>query len=180
MKNLYQMIINGDIQHFDLIAEQFADTAGAACEFELRIRLFANNHNMKFDGKLSSIKDEILKKYKTSISVSDKEILNNCVHLRNKLFHVELSKVTGKLKTISSLKGQITPGVVSVLKLHFDNPDQNNTYKVADKNINDGSLYGWCVESHYSGAFKAVHTIFIEGIEVVNKLRDTTQNNGGL
>jgi hypothetical protein len=153
-------------QPSDFAFEAFARTAAHACVFELKLRLLADNTpnlaRWSLEQKLSKVLEVVLGEYGPKLSDDDKKLLGECARLRNKLIHVELSRVTGRLVTFGE---ELNRGQVVQLTL-----DTGEIKQVAQTATQDGKIIGWLLESALSRAFDAGQRIFFNGILVLDGL----------
>lgn len=153
-------------QPSDFAFEAFARAAALACVFELKLRLLAdstpNLTRWALEPKLSKVLEPVLQEYGSKLSESETKLLRECVRLRNKLIHVELSRVTGRLVTFGE---ELDRGQVFQLGL-----DTGEVKKVDATSTKDGRIIGWLLESALSGAFDAGRRLFFDATVVLDRL----------
>ena len=137
----------------------------AAGLFELRVRMTVDRFDSTrvLDHKdLSAAVSGMLKEFGNHLHDHEIALLNTCLLLRNKLFHVELSRATGKLR---SLGEELVDAGVWKIDLA-----SGEAGKVRNTSTATGRIVGWLMESAGSGAFTRTAEILGEGGAVLRQL----------
>jgi hypothetical protein len=159
---------------FDL----YAATAGRAAVFELRVRLAIDaipELKGSLSGKLSALVDDLVAWMAAEGvgTVEERQLLRNCAVIRNRLFHVELSRMTGKAVSLgvelerSGVRMFRTEGELTTEK--FLAELDGGGAPVRKTRTTEGLLYGWLIEAHFSGAFGAASRALDDGVEVIKR-----------
>lgn len=147
----------------------FKRAAAAVATFELRVRLLADMgdegtplQRSAIGGDLTPLIEMICKEY----NASDEQLalLKSIASIRNKLFHLELSRVTGRIRPLSE---QLKEGGTWMVNLNDSSVEQ-----VSKTKTRDGRIYGWIWESAESGAFAAVELAAEKATALLQELRD--------
>lgn len=150
----------------DAFFEAFGFAAARACLFELKLRLLADNtpaiSRHSLDPKLSKVLEHVLAEYAARLDEKQCDLLNECVRLRNKLLHAELSRVTGRLVNFGE---ELNRGQVAKIDLV-----SGEIQEVSKTKTQDGKIIGWVMESATSGAFAAGADVFFNGIVLLESL----------
>ena len=127
----------------------FKRAAAAVATFELRVRLLADSgsegtelQRAALGGDLTPLVELLCKEYKASDEQLD--YLKSVANIRNKLFHLELSRVTGRVRPLAE---QLKEGGTWMVNLNDGTVDQ-----VSKTKTHDGRIYGWMWESAESGS----------------------------
>jgi hypothetical protein len=146
-------------QPSDFSVNAFGQCATAGCLFELYARRYADNtpelQAVAFKD-LSVVVEAIRTHVLGRTTDEERAVLDACVGVRNKLFHLELSRVTGRLRSFGAEIGG--PKVTMV------NLADGAAIKVANSSTRDGRIYGWLMEATANGAFKQGVALFKRGI----------------
>lgn len=147
----------------------FQRAAAAVATFELRARLLADQgtegtplQRVAISGDLTALLELLGKEFNASIE--DLACLKAVASIRNKLFHLELSRVTGRIRPLAE---QLKEGRTWMADLTDGSVDQ-----VSKTKTHDGRIYGWMWESANSGAFDAVTAAAERATEILASLRD--------
>src|SRR5690606_24017574 len=131
----------------------FQRAAAAVAPFELRVRLVADLgpdgtplQRAALGTDLTPLVEMICDDY--AASSDDRAYLKAVANIRSKLFHLELSRVTGRVRPLGE---QLQEGGAWMVNLTDGSVDQ-----VSKTKTRDGRIYGWMWESVQSGAFDAV------------------------
>jgi hypothetical protein len=153
----------------------FANAAAAVAVFELKLRLLADNgeegtplQSQAIKADLGKLIDLICDHHKASDE--QRALLAKVGTIRNKLFHLELSRVTGRIKPLAE---QLQEGNVWMAKL-----EDGTVHQVSKSSTERGRIYGWLLESRSSGAFDAIATAVQNAIAVINEFRDRAYGDG--
>lgn len=148
---------------------KFQIAAASVATFELLVRLLADQFDegskpqrAAIGTDLSQVIDVLADYHKASDD--DRKLLQACAVLRNKLFHLELSRVTGRVKDLGA---QLEEGKV----WGFTIPTGDGG-PVSKTKTPDGRIYGWMWEAARSGAFDAVVVAMQRGAAVIERWRD--------
>lgn len=147
----------------------FQRAAAAVATFELRVRLLADQaiDGSKLQGAAISMELTPLIELLCEVhgaSLEDLVYLKKVAGIRNKLFHLELSRVTGRIRPLTE---QLKEGGTWMVNL-----TDGSARQVSKTSTQEGRIYGWMSESAESGAFQAVATAAERGAEIVAALRD--------
>ena len=147
----------------------FKRAAAAVATFALRVRLLADSgpegtqlQKAAIGMDLTPLLEMVCKEY--NASPDDVVFLKAVAALRNKLFHLELSKVTGRIRPLAE---QLKEGGTWMANLNDGTVDQ-----VSKTKTQTGRIYGWMWESTQSGAFDAVEAAAEKASAILNTLRD--------
>lgn len=155
----------------------FAGAAGRAAVFELKTRMFADAVALK--GAVSASLDPLTKDVlawivaNTTTSAEDCEKVTRAARLRNKLFHLELSRATGQLVSLDvqlnseGVKMFSWDGAATVEKVL--GAIAAGGAPVARTATRDGLVFGWLLEASASGAFGAAARIFDEASQILER-----------
>ena len=145
--------------------------AEAAAFGDFRVRLLAQVEGdprltkEAITANLDPLTTEVAKHY--GATQVEAKYLSACVGIRNKLFHLELSRMTGRVAGVVDLKDQLVEaGVWSA------NLETGEVARVADTSSMKEAIFGWMLEATQSGAFAAVEEIMITAQEMLKSLRD--------
>jgi hypothetical protein len=153
----------------DIPIAEFAHAAAAGCVFELRCRLLADNARIGRDKVLACGLDELVKlivaeaRFAPILSEEDRTFLTGCAVLRNRLFHLELSRAKGKLETLGA---SLPRG-----RVHAVDIETREVTEVSKTSTLDGRVYGWLWESYATGAFAEASRVFHDAIEHLDRLQ---------
>ena len=157
---------------------RFQNAAAGAATFELRVRLLAE---LAKDGTpvkkvaLSAKLTDLIGLVAAHFGATEEEtrFLNAVAVLRNKLFHLQLSRVSGR---VESLLTQIEDeGIEVTLEKNAvwgGNLETGEVAPVSGTSTEREGIYGWMLESTLSGGFDAVVAVMREGIRIITRLRD--------
>ena len=143
----------------------FANAAAWAAVFELRVRLTADIHpeTQKYAfADLSVAVKGLLEFFGDRMLEDERKHLSGCAPLRNKLFHLELSRVAGR---VVNLGEEINRGGVWKVELAT-----GDIHAVKDTSTQTGRIYGWLWESAKGGHFDAAARIFSGAIQMLDRL----------
>lgn len=146
----------------DPFMNAFAIAAAAACAFELTARMLADTVDELGKYAPAEPLDPLVKRIVVWMGSShlgtpeSREELAGAARVRNKLLHLELSRVTGRLVDLGA---QLERGGVTRVDLAT-----GERTKVADESITTGRVFGWLLESGSSGAFSAARELFLRSI----------------
>ncbi|MDE2104565.1 MAG: hypothetical protein KGL39_45440 [Patescibacteria group bacterium] len=146
----------------------FAHAAAAACLFELKVRLFADNTTelQRFkDEKLEGLVKRLVEHAAPTLQEEEVVHLKKCARLRNKLLHADFSKAAG---TLLSIGVELRQGTVYLVDLQ-----DGSVRRVSETTTTDGRVSGWVLEGKSSGAFDAARMFFVRGIDVITWLLAT-------
>jgi hypothetical protein len=143
----------------------FALAAAAACVFELKVRLFADNTPdlQRFkDEKLEPLVKRIVDHLAASLTDEEGVHLRKCARVRNKLLHAEFSKAAG---TLLSVGVKLDQGTVHIVDL-----SDGSSRKVSETSTTDGRVFGWVLEGKSSRAFDQARAFFLRGVDLITWL----------
>ncbi len=153
----------------DLCFPAFQRAAAAVATFELRVRLLADSgddgtqlQRAALGTDLTPLVKMLCDDYKAN--AEECAYLVAVANIRNKLFHLELSRVTGRVRPLAD---QLKEGGSWMVNLNDGSVDQ-----VSKTKTQDGRIYGWMWESVESGAFDAVVTAVAKATAILHELRD--------
>jgi hypothetical protein len=156
---------------------QFAGAAARAAVFELKARMFADAVGLR--GGVSKELDPLVKdivawmRANAGANDEDCERVQRCARLRNKLFHLELSRATGQLVSLDAQLrdegvGMFTwEGELSAEKLIAAIATGGSP--VGKTATTDGLVFGWLHQASASGAFGAAARVFDEAGEILER-----------
>jgi hypothetical protein len=147
----------------------FQRAAAAVATFELRVRLLADQATEGSKLQRAAISMELTPLIELlcevhGASIEDQAHLKAIAAIRNKLFHLELSRVTGRIRPLTE---QLNEGGNWMLNL-----TDGSVAQVSKTSTHDGRIYGWMWESTQSGAFLAVVAAAERGAEILAAMRD--------
>jgi hypothetical protein len=150
----------------DVFLDHFGYAAARGACFELTARMLADKspslRKFALSCDLTPLLAKIHREYATALSEPEGSLLHALAGIRNKLFHLELSRVTGRIKSLTeSLRES---GVVQL------DLETGETRDVASTNTADGRIFGWLMESSMNGAFAVGAEKFLEGIAILERL----------
>jgi hypothetical protein len=152
-------------QPSDFCVNAFGQCATAGCLFELYARRYADNtpdlQALAFKD-LSAVVDSIRTYVVGRTTEEERAVLDACVRVRNKLFHLELSRATGQLRAFGAEIGEA--------KVTMVNLADGAAFKVANSSTKDGRIYGWLMEATANGAFREGVALFKRGIALIGWL----------
>jgi hypothetical protein len=141
--------------------------------FELRVRLLADLgqegtalQRAALGTDLTPLVEMICDDYEAT--ADDRAYLKAVANIRNKLFHLELSRVTGRVRPLGE---QLKEGGAWMANLTDGSVDQ-----VSKTKTQDGRIFGWMLESVQSGAFDAVVAAVAKATTILHALRDQRIN----
>jgi hypothetical protein len=146
----------------DPFMNAFAIAAAAACAFELTARMLADAVDELGKYAPAEPLDPLVKRIVGWMAASDlgtpeaRDELTGAARVRNKLLHLELSRVTGRLVELGE---QLERGGVTRVDLGTE-----KATRVADESLSEGRVLGWLLESTRSGAFVAAERLFLRSI----------------
>lgn len=152
----------------DMCLPSYQRAAAAFATFELRVRMLADSgtagtplQKKAIGSDLSPLIDEICIVFK--VSDADRSFLKSYASVRNKFFHLELSRVTGRIRPLAE---QLSEG-----NIWTSNIGTGEIKKVSDTSTSEGRIYGWMLESHASGAFAAVTAAAQRAIAIIEGIQ---------
>jgi hypothetical protein len=153
--------------HFsDNYVDRFGFAVARGGCFELKARLLADKtpslQKICLSADLSALIEKIAAEYADVLTEEDAGLLGALPGLRNKLFHLELSRVTGRIKPLTDSLREA--GVVKV------NLETGESVNVASTRTAEGRIFGWLVESTESGALTIAADKFLDGVIVLERL----------
>lgn len=144
----------------------FDKAASKACLFELYCRLLANINGGFYHSDLGTTIKYIIDNF--DLNEEDKKLLHNCNYIRNKLFHVELNRVSGKFRSLGfHLKEK---------NVYSYNLKTGKNGFVPTLSFEEGTIFGWLIESTLSGSFVSAFNLFSDGLLIISKLMDGSNN----
>jgi hypothetical protein len=153
-------------QPSDVWVERFARACAFGGVFELRIRMLAERTPaLKRDAlkaDLTPLCRSIVGHYAAKLASEDRALLVALPGIRNKLLHVEFSRAVGRIKPFSEELRD-----AEVLKADLVTGD---VVSVPQSSTEDGTLFGWLLESARSGAFDSGAELFRRGITLAEML----------
>jgi hypothetical protein len=153
-------------QPSDMLVMCFVQCAAAGCRFEMVARRYADNtpelRSVAFK-PLTELVDAIATHVADRTTDGERAVLAKCGTVRNKLFHLELSRLTGQLKALGLDVGD---GGVTIVDLA-----NGKSTKVSQTATRDGRIFGWLFEAQASGAFGHAMALFGRGIALIGWLR---------
>lgn len=150
----------------------FMRAAAAVAAFELRVRIVADLapegnavQREAINGDLSALIEMLCDRH--GASKEDRAFLLAVASIRNKLFHLELSKAVARVRPLVPLEQQLRQGGVLMADL-----DTGKATQVSKLSTANGRILGWMLEAASSGAFEAVVVSVRKAIAVLNAMRD--------
>jgi hypothetical protein len=151
-----------------VVLPQFANAAAYAGVFEMKVRLLADNteplRKLAIKNDLEPLTKRLVEHFEQDLTSRERDILKGCVRLRNKLFHLDLSCVKGKLQ---ALNVELALNTVTAIDLNT-----GERFPVSNLSTEKGRVYGWLWESASSGAFREAVGKFGEAIGVLDRLAE--------
>jgi hypothetical protein len=154
----------------------FQAAAAAVATFELRVRMLADQGDAgtplvkaALSAEFTKLIDDVCAFH--GASDEDARYLKACAGMRNKLFHLELSRVTGRIRPLSE---QLREGGVWSLDI-----ETGEVQTVAKTKTEDGRIFGWMLESSSSGAFEAVVAAMRKASGIIEAMRDRAYGDEG-
>lgn len=155
----------------------FGRAAEAVAAFELRVRMLADTDSERvklqraaLSGDLTALIDQLCDEYKAADE--ERAFLAAVAGLRNNLFHLKLSRVTGR---VTPLAEQLVDEPLRKGGVWMANLDTGKVGRVSTTSTEDGRIYGWLLESTTSRAFEAVERAAKRGAAILKSLRDRDQ-----
>jgi len=156
-------------QPTDRFFGDLAAAAAGACEFELKIRLFADNIptlQQHKEEKLEGLVKLFIEHERADLVPEDGVLLKKCVRLRNKLLHADFSSAAG---TLISFGATLSQGKIVMWNLDDEaSLDEDSMRQVTETSTTTGGVFAWIMECSLSGAFAQARRLFMFGIAFIN------------
>lgn len=148
------------------VEDWFGFCASAGCVFELYARRYADNTEelrLYAFSELSEVVGAIRKHVGIRITEDEGATLKACLDIRNRLFHLELSKLTGKLRSLGEILDEARVFQISL--------SDESTKKVSQTSTSEGRIQGWLLQATTDQSFKRATLLFRRGIALLGWLR---------
>ena len=157
----------------------FQRAAAAVATFELRVRMLAETATRSSKVKQASLSADLSALIKMVVeyfnaSPDETKFLAAAAAMRNKLLHLELSRVLGR---VESLIAQLDALGIEVTK-----PDKGKVWsadletgdvaRVDQTSTENDGIYGWMLENTFNGGFEAVVALMSHANTIIARLRD--------
>jgi hypothetical protein len=152
----------------DVFVAQFREAAGAAAEFEFRLRMIADKHPETSTYSLAHNLDDVERAvvgYFNAVGwllPEEERTLRACRLVRNKLLHVELHAARARL--VDAGAPQKDGGVIMGCF------ETGETVTVGDTTTSDGRVFEWLLECGQGGDFEEAELLFNRGIAIIRRL----------
>jgi plasmid stability protein len=157
----------GEDQPSDAFVGQYERAAAAACAFELRARMLADNVVVlnRYRGvDLEPLLKAIATTLAADFDASGAAKFVAMAKLRNKLLHVDLTSARDRVERHTGAK--LARGRVHKVDL----AKGGKPVRVSDTSTEGGSVFGWLFEGGLSGMFSGAEGLFRQEIETLNRL----------
>lgn len=157
----------------------FQRAAAAVATFELRVRMLAETatpfskvEQASLSADLSALIKMVVEYF--NASPEETKFLAAAAAMRNKLLHLELSSVLGRVESLiaqlDALGLEVTkPDKGKVWSADLETGDVTRVDKTSTEN--DG-IYGWMLENTFNGGFDAVVALMFHATTIIVRLRD--------
>ena len=157
----------------------FQRAAAAVATFELRVRMLAETatpfskvEQASLSADLSALIKMVVEYF--NASPEETKFLAAAAAMRNKLLHLELSSVHGRVESLiaqlDALGLEVTkPDKGKVWSADLETGDVTRVDKTSTEN--DG-IYGWMLENTFNGGFDAVVALMFHATTIIVRLRD--------
>jgi hypothetical protein len=171
----------------EIFETQYKDAAAEGAIIELHMRLLADKvpalQKIAHDRLLKDVETLIVEHFASVLTEDEKQTLERCRQLRNKILHCDFKAARKKLQQIGAApsRGDVKKIDISGLsgkemlqKLTSAAGNVAGTFEyVADLPAGPGSVFGWLIEVGQAGDFVHATDAFRRGVAIVDRLAET-------
>ncbi len=139
--------------------------AAAACLFELKVRLFADNTpalQRNKDDQLEALAKRVVEHVGSTLTHDEAVHLRKCARVRNRLLHADFSKAAGALLSVGV--------AIEEGKVHIVDLNDGSVRRVSDTSSADGGVFAWVLEGAAGGTFPSARAFFLRGVSIITWL----------
>lgn len=168
-----------------LFLGQFKEAAAEGAVVELKLRLLAGKvpalQKYAHQKKLEDIEDDLAVRFGEALSAADKDTLQLCRQLRNKVLHTDFRAARKKLNELGVVTE--TGGVVKIelpvvtiaeatRKIEAAKAGKEGTTVAQTSSTADAGVYAWFLEAGYAGDFQKAADAFRRAGAIVDRLAE--------
>lgn len=167
-----------------IVEQQYKVAAAEGAIYELKMRLLADEipelQQAAYDRNLGDVEKLIIKHFDGSLSGDEKNTLELCRELRNKVLHCDFLAARDKLTSlgVEARRGNVKradirglSGAEMTEKIGAVIADTPSTFEyVADTKARPGTVFGWLLELGAAGDFSRAKECFVRAAAIVERL----------